>query len=135
LPAETGDRGYADAFGELVLPLAGAFRPDLFIVSAGYDAHFADPLGGMVVTSRGFGHLARMLDDAARAQDAPLLAILEGGYDLEALGASTVATLEALTGHTAWGASSEDAPPEAPAAIILSRIRAARSVALQHWRI
>jgi acetoin utilization deacetylase AcuC-like enzyme len=135
LPAETGDRGYREVFSELVLPLASAYRPDLFIVSAGYDAHFADPLGGMVVTSRGFGQLARLLDEAARAYDTPLLMILEGGYDLEALGASTVATLEALTGQAAWGSTDEAPPPEAPAALVLSRVRAARNVVLRHWRI
>jgi len=135
LPAETGDGGYEEAFGEVVLPLASAYRPDFLIVSAGYDGHFADPLGGMVLTARGFGRLTRLLDEAARATEAPLLAVLEGGYDLEALGASTVATLEALTGRTAWGIAAEDPPGEVAPAAIRSRLRAARRVILSHWRI
>ncbi len=135
LPAETGDGGYEDALAEVVLPLATAFHPQIIMVSAGYDGHFADPLGGMVLTSRGFGRLARMLDEAARSLDVPLLAVLEGGYDLDALGASTVATLEALTGRTAWGMPAEDAPGEAPPSLIRARLRAVRSLLHSHWRI
>jgi acetoin utilization deacetylase AcuC-like enzyme len=135
LPSETGDGGYEEAFGEVVLPLVSAYRPDLIIVSAGYDAHFADPLGGMVLTARGFGRLTRLVDEAVRPLDTPLLAVLEGGYDLEALGASTVATLEALTGRTAWGVAAEEPPQEAPPAVIRSRLRLVRRMLLSHWRI
>jgi acetoin utilization deacetylase AcuC-like enzyme len=135
LPAQTGDGGYQDAFAEVVLPLVNAFAPDFIAVSAGYDAHFSDPLGGMALTARGFGRLARMLDEAARAHGAPVLAVLEGGYDLQALGASAVATLEALTGHSAWGAADEDVPPEASAALVHGRLREVRRVLLAHWRI
>lgn len=135
LPAETGDGGYEEGFAEVVLPLAAAFKPELVIISAGYDAHFADPLGGMVLTSGGFGRLARMVDEAAQAQGAPLVAILEGGYDLDALGASVVATLEALTGRSAWRTTREEAPRETPPAVVRARLRDARRVLQQHWRI
>jgi acetoin utilization deacetylase AcuC-like enzyme len=135
LPAETGDGGYEDALSEVVLPLAAAFKPEFVIVSAGYDAHFADPLGGMVLTARGFGRLTRMLDDAARAHGAPMLAVLEGGYDLEALGASVVATLEVLTGRTAWTESHETVPSEAPAALIAARLREVRRTLALSWRV
>lgn len=135
LPAETGDGGYEDAFVEVVLPLLVAFIPDLVIISAGYDAHFADPLGGMVLTAGGFGRLARMMDEAARPHNVPLVAILEGGYDLDALGASVVATLEAFTGRSAWRTTREDAPAEGPRAVVRARLRDARRVVQQHWRI
>lgn len=135
LPAETGDGGYEEGFAEVVLPLAAAFKPDLVIISAGYDAHFADPLGGMVLTSCGFGRMARMVDEAAQAQGAPLVAILEGGYDLDALGASVVVTLEALTGRSAWRTPREEAPREAPPAVVRARLRDARRVLQQHWRV
>lgn len=135
LPAETGDGGYVEAFAEVVLPLASAFRPEFFIISAGYDSHFADPLGGMVLTARGFGQMARMLDEGARAAAVPVLAILEGGYDLDALGASVVATLEALTSRTAWGLPGEDPPPEASPVMIRARLREARRMIQSHWRI
>ena len=154
LPAGTGDGGYGEAIEEVVLPLAAAFRPDFVVISAGYDAHYADPLGGMVVTAAGFGRLTRLIDEAARAADAPVLAVLEGGYDLEALGESVVATLEVLTGRPAarppavqvrigaaadlapWKSpGSAVAPTEAPPTAVRARLRAARRLLLNHWRI
>lgn len=135
LPAETGDGGYEEALTEVVLPLGAAYKPDFLVVSAGYDSHFADPLGGMSMTARGFGRLAFLLEEAARACGAPMLVTLEGGYDLEALGASCVATLEALVGRAAWGVPEEEPPPEAPLAAIRPRLRAARRQLLNYWRI
>jgi acetoin utilization deacetylase AcuC-like enzyme len=144
LPAETGDGGYGEVFEEIVLPLAAAFRPDVVIVSAGYDAHTADPLGGMMLTAAGFGRLTGLLDGAARAIDAPLLAVLEGGYDLEALGESVVATLRVLAGRSApepppaaHGAAAVGVvgPREASHAAIRARVRAVRRLLLAHWRI
>ncbi len=136
LPAGTGDEGYMDVFTEIVLPLFSAFRPDAVVVSAGYDAHESDPLGGMVLTAAGFGRLALVLDGAAQKTGTPLVAVLEGGYDLPALGASVVATLDALTGRDLPAATPPaDAPPETSAMAIRGRVRAVRRVALTHWRI
>jgi len=135
LPAGTGDGGYADVFAEIVLPLFSAFRPDMLVVSAGYDAHESDPLGGMVVTSAGFGHLTRALAGAAAGAGTPVVAVLEGGYDLPALGASVVATLEALAGRTPTGPTPREAPAEMSAMAIASRVRAVRRMVLNHWRI
>jgi acetoin utilization deacetylase AcuC-like enzyme len=150
LPAGTGDGGYADAFEDVVLPLVSAWRPDFVVISAGYDAHHADPLGGMTLTTAGFGRLARQIDEAATAVGAPVLAVLEGGYDLQALGASVVATLEALTGRAAarspapapadgratWpSARGAGPPPEIPPSAVRSRLRAVRRLLLTHWRI
>jgi acetoin utilization deacetylase AcuC-like enzyme len=139
LPAGTGDGGYADVFSEIVLPLFSAFRPDMLVLSAGYDAHESDPLGAMVVTSAGFGHLTRMLTGAADGAGTPIVAVLEGGYDLPALGASVVATLEALAGlapaAATSGAPRRDAPAEMSAMAIASRVRAVRRMVLNYWRI
>jgi acetoin utilization deacetylase AcuC-like enzyme len=160
LPAGTGDGGYTEAFEEVVLPLTAAFRPDFVVISAGYDAHHADPLGGMVVTAAGFGRLAQCVNEAAAALGAPVMAVLEGGYDLDALGASVVATLQALTGQpasqrptepaatravapsrasgptAAWQVPAAVAPPiEAPRAAVRARLKAARRLLLTHWRI
>jgi acetoin utilization deacetylase AcuC-like enzyme len=134
LPAEVGDGGYEDVWTEIVLPLLAAFNPDMLIISAGYDAHRADPLGGMVVTTDGFGRLASLLDEAARARQIPALAVLEGGYDLQALGASVTATLRAFMGLPPLP-SSADPSPETPRQAVLSRIRAVRRLLLTHWRI
>ncbi|MGH2404831.1 MAG: histone deacetylase family protein [bacterium] len=141
LPAETGDGGYADVFEEIVLPLASAHRPELVIISAGYDAHKDDPLGGMVVTAPGFGRLAHLLEGAARAIDAPVLAVLEGGYDLAALRDSVVATLRVLAGAPAStpipdaSGTPASGPREVAPAAIRSRVRLVRSMLLIHWKI
>ncbi|MGQ0551190.1 MAG: histone deacetylase family protein [Armatimonadota bacterium] len=141
LPAETGDGGYTDVFEEIVLPLVSAYRPELVIISAGYDAHEDDPLGGMVVSTAGFGRLAHLLDGGARAIDALVLGVLEGGYDLAALGESVVATLTVLAGRPAPqpGPAAPGGPAraarEASRAAIRGRIRAVRSLLLAHWRI
>jgi acetoin utilization deacetylase AcuC-like enzyme len=137
LPAGAGDGAYADVFGEVVLPLAAAFGPDLIVVSAGYDAHASDPLGGMVVTTAGFGRLAALTDEAARAAGSPLVAVLEGGYDLEALAGSTLATIGALAGRRTGGSAEEtpETADEVSASAIAARLRAVRRQALAHWRI
>lgn len=150
LPAGSGDGGYTDAFEEVVLPLMAVWRPDFVVISAGYDAHHADPLGGMTMTTAGFGRLTRLVGEATGALDAPVLAVLEGGYDLQALGASVVATLEGLSGRAvarppapeaagapaAWpSARSGGPPPEIPPSAVRARLRAVRRLLLTHWRI
>jgi acetoin utilization deacetylase AcuC-like enzyme len=150
LPAGTGDGGYTDAFEDIVLPLVAAWRPDFVVISAGYDAHHADPLGGMTLTTAGFGRLTHLIEEGATAIGAPVVALLEGGYDLEALGASVVATLQALTGRAAarspaptaaevragWpSARSSGPPPEIPPSAVRGRLRAVRRLLLTHWRI
>ena len=81
LAAGSGDREYATAFAELVEPAVRSFAPDVVLVSAGFDAHEADPLAGMEVTSDGFRELAvRCVSLAPR-----LGVVLEGGYNLETL--------------------------------------------------
>ena len=80
LPAGCGDAEYALAMEEVVLPLVRAWRPDLVIVSAGFDAHAADPLGGMRLSSAGFRDLFGRLFALLGELDIPWAATLEGGY-------------------------------------------------------
>jgi acetoin utilization deacetylase AcuC-like enzyme len=92
LPAGTGDDEYTRVFDDMVIPVLDSFEPQLLLVSAGFDAHGADPLAGMEVTTAGFVALARRLLDAAdRLCDGRSAWMLEGGYDLEALGDSAAA--------------------------------------------
>jgi acetoin utilization deacetylase AcuC-like enzyme len=71
----------------------------MILVSAGFDAHFRDPLGGMKVTAAGFAHLARQTRQwAAELCTGRLVCILEGGYDLEGLAESACAVIEVLQG-------------------------------------
>jgi acetoin utilization deacetylase AcuC-like enzyme len=70
------------------------FDPDLTLVSAGYDAHASDPLGGMQLDASAYGWMTRRLLDTLRS---PLGFLLEGGYDLTALQDSVRATVKALS--------------------------------------
>jgi acetoin utilization deacetylase AcuC-like enzyme len=80
----------------VVLPAARAFEPQLVLVSAGFDAHRADPLALCLLESGSYAQLARHVRALADELGAPVGAVLEGGYDLQALAASVAATLEAL---------------------------------------
>ncbi len=100
LPAQATDQDYSDAFAQVVLPALRRYRPDIILISAGYDAHHADPLAGMLLTTRAFHSMARMIRDAAAALcDGRLVAVLEGGYELDALAASVHDTLRAFMGQ------------------------------------
>ncbi|HEV2528027.1 MAG TPA: histone deacetylase [Thermomicrobiales bacterium] len=100
-PGRTDD-DYLALFDRRVAPAVRGFDPDLILLSAGFDAHGADPLGGMDLTAAGFGELARRLALVADDHcDGRLVAVLEGGYDPPATAASVVATLAALDGESA----------------------------------
>ena len=76
------------------------FRPQLILVSAGYDAHASDPLGGMKLSADGFAALAgSTLDWARELCQGRVVFILEGGYDLQGLSDSVAATLGVLLGE------------------------------------
>lgn len=82
LPAASGDGDYAGGFEAALAALLRTFRPELVLVSAGFDAHERDPLGGMRVTPDGFARMTRALVGAAGAfAGGRLVSILEGGYD------------------------------------------------------
>ncbi|MCU0683662.1 MAG: histone deacetylase [Polyangiaceae bacterium] len=100
LPPGLGDGDYVAAFRRVLVPVADAFRPDLVLVSAGFDAHRDDPLGAMNVTDEGFAALCGIADDIARRHAGGRIALLlEGGYDLAALARSVHACTRVLTGH------------------------------------
>jgi acetoin utilization deacetylase AcuC-like enzyme len=92
LEAGSGDDAVLTALDELVLPALTAFAPDLLLVSAGFDAAAADPLGGLELTAAGFESLA---ERAAGACERVAL-VLEGGYDTRALPGFVGAVLAAV---------------------------------------
>jgi len=97
LPPGQGDAAYERVFDERVVPAVRAYRPELVVVSAGFDAHADDPLAGMRLTERGFAALARRaVDLAEETAEGRLVALLEGGYDPTALARSVAAVLAEL---------------------------------------
>ena len=94
LPGGSGEDVYAAAFAGVLVPVLREYGPGLLIVSAGYDAHAADPLGGMGLEADSFARFAALLCAACREVGAPPPAfVLEGGYDLDALAASVAETV------------------------------------------
>ncbi|HEX4964961.1 MAG TPA: histone deacetylase [Thermoanaerobaculia bacterium] len=99
LPAGTGDEAYAEAIRGKVLPALRRFAPDVLLLSAGFDAWQADPLGGMRVTREGFRAWGDWLRElAAEVCGGRVLALLEGGYDLRNLPLLVEDHLEGLAG-------------------------------------
>ncbi|MGZ4168706.1 MAG: histone deacetylase family protein [Solirubrobacteraceae bacterium] len=100
LPVEpgAGDGEFCSLIDHVVVPLARSYAPQLLLVSAGYDAHAEDPLADCRVTDGGYAAMARSLCDVAAELDVPVGAVLEGGYALDALARSVVATMEVLGG-------------------------------------
>ncbi|MBA7485700.1 Histone deacetylase-like amidohydrolase [subsurface metagenome] len=97
LPAGSGDDRYVKAFEEKLVPAASSFSPDFVLVSAGFDAHEGDLLGGMRVTDRGFAKLTQIVKGIAEKCCAGrLVSVLEGGYGLEGLAASVEAHIRVL---------------------------------------
>lgn len=100
LPAWCGDSEYLRVFEEILTPVAMRFRPQLILVSAGYDSHWADQISQMQVSVTGFakmvGTIKRLADELC---DGRIVLTLEGGYHLEALASSIRATIEVLLGN------------------------------------
>jgi acetoin utilization deacetylase AcuC-like enzyme len=100
LPHGTGDEGLKHCYDQLILPAIRSFQPQLILVSAGYDAHWADPLGPLALSVAGYAALTQRLATMAEAIcDGRIVLVLEGGYNLHALGACVVAALRVLLGR------------------------------------
>jgi acetoin utilization deacetylase AcuC-like enzyme len=99
LGAGSGDEEYLHAFDRVVTPAVEEFEPELVLVSAGFDAHEADPLASMRVTEAGFTELARRCASLSRR----CAAVLEGGYNLDTLPGLVQAALAGFTAETTAG--------------------------------
>jgi acetoin utilization deacetylase AcuC-like enzyme len=96
--AGVGDLGYRLACHEVIEPILRQFAPQFVLVSAGFDCHRRDPLGSMEVTEAGFAAMARSLQSVARdTAEGRIAAVLEGGYDLDAIRGSTEAVLDEMS--------------------------------------
>ncbi len=97
-----GDSEYLLLIDQVLVPLARAYKPQVIIVSAGYDIYENDPLGTMQVTPAGFGAMTfRLKQLAEELCQGRLLLALEGGYHIEGIAQSVHHTINALTGHDA----------------------------------
>ena len=93
----TASEGFRDAMESRLLPALRAFRPELILISAGFDAHRDDPLANLELVEEDYGWITTQLTRlAGELCDGRVVSTLEGGYDLRALGASAAAHVEAL---------------------------------------
>ncbi len=100
LPSGCGDAEYLEVFKQIVVPAIRGYKPELILVSAGYDLHWADELALMQVTLTGFVQMAEIIKGLAdELCQGRLVFTLEGGYNLAALSSSVGATFEVLLGN------------------------------------
>ncbi len=120
----SGDEVYRSLVDGVAVELARSFRPQLILISAGFDAHRDDPLADCRVTEAGFAAMAGSIRDLAAELEVPVGGVLEGGYSLGALSRSVAAMLEALS-----------APPSAaaPPGPLASEARNARRRLAERW--
>jgi len=128
-----GDGEYAGIFEKIVTPVALEFDPDLILVSAGFDIHGNDPLGGMRVTPKGFAGLtASILDTARQCCEGKVVLTLEGGYDLAGLRDSVKDVLKEMAGLTET--SPEDMASRADLAALEQAVNPVVQVHSQYWK-
>jgi acetoin utilization deacetylase AcuC-like enzyme len=120
-----GDAGYAQIFADLVWPLAERFQPDLILVSAGYDAHWNDPLAQMNLSLSGYAWLGReLVNMATRLCDGRIVFTLEGGYQLDVLACGVLNALYALLDEDAIVDPFGPSPhPERPVDELIASLR------------
>jgi acetoin utilization deacetylase AcuC-like enzyme len=115
LPAGAGDLAMRQLMEQIVRPAADRFRPNLVLVSAGFDAHWLDPLASLQFTLSGYAHLTRELTSIAVDHCQGRIAfVLEGGYHLAALSAGVTTVLRTLLGERSLPDSLGPAPRPEP---------------------
>jgi acetoin utilization deacetylase AcuC-like enzyme len=125
LPAGSGENVYATAFAGVFVPVLREFGPEVILVSAGFDAHAADLLGGMALESDSFGRFAALISGLSREVGAaPPAFVLEGGYNLNALTESVAATMQGV----------HDEPPDWEYAGGVMPVEKSREALAPFWR-
>lgn len=146
LPAGTGDRGYLSAWDAIVKPLCLEYQPEMLFLSAGYDAHQADPLGQQQISTRGYFMLSNRLSELAESLQCPIVGFLEGGYNTRSLADSVVATIKVLNASTKaeredikafagiYGAEVSAATNDRSQSLVEERIKDIRRHMSKYWR-
>ena len=132
IPRGYGDGEYVAILSALLPPLAAEFKPDLILVSAGFDMHPADPLGGMQVTPAGFAGMTRCIMELAKdCCQGKLVLALEGGYCVDAIGEAVWAVLMELAGLSTSRCS--DLIDQANSKKVLYALKRSVNVQRQYW--
>ena len=124
LPGGQGDQDFEAIFKEILKPIATQFKPQLILVSAGYDIYSQDPLGAMDVTPEGFATLTSLIMDMARSScQGRVVITLEGGYHLDGLRDSVKATLKELRGDSILKGSKKEGKESSGTKKIIEKVR------------
>jgi acetoin utilization deacetylase AcuC-like enzyme len=130
MPRGLGDGDYRRAYREILEPIGKAFDPELVLVSAGFDAHRADSIGGMAVSAAGFAEIMDVcLAIAGGSARGRIVAALEGGYDLDGLAESAAAAVGQMLGAAPRALSSPAQPG------FEGLLRAYRRAHGRHWSV
>ena len=135
IPLEAGatDGDYHDVFKTIVVPVVDQFRPELVMISAGFDAHERDPLARMRLSTPGYALLTKLLCDAAdRHCHGRIVAVTEGGYDLAALKACLQTTVSVLDGSSAPSLADEALGSTSRSRTAIAAVRAAQA---KYWKL
>lgn len=135
LPIEAGatNADLEKVYQAVAVPILQQFRPELILVSAGFDAHADDPLGGLRLSAGQFGRLTALLGRVADTHcQGRLVAVTEGGYDLTALGASATAVARVLAGEADLG---DFERPEGPTVRADATLAAVVPGLRAHWTL
>jgi acetoin utilization deacetylase AcuC-like enzyme len=141
LPGYQGNSDYASVFNDIILPIGREYKPELILVSCGFDIYGGDPLGLMEVTAPGFAYFTRcMVNLAEELCGGKLLITLEGGYDLNGQRDGAMAVLSELCGQTldtghAINLDDEYATELCRTTIQHPAVEQARSVAKRAWKL
>jgi acetoin utilization deacetylase AcuC-like enzyme len=133
LPIRTDDAGYLYALNTILVPIAMEFSPEFVLVSAGFDAHTADPLASMGVTSLGFGLFTDVITEIARKNSkGRVVMALEGGYNPDALAESILSVFNSLL-STSEGRKREEQTSESER--VRKRVQEVKDVQREYWDI
>ena len=103
LVRNSGDAAFQSALDDVILPVLKMYKPEMILLSFGFDAHWADPLGSLLLSAAGYFRLAAGLTQFAQEQCGGRMGVfLEGGYDLEAARACSTAVVSAVRGIHTW---------------------------------
>jgi acetoin utilization deacetylase AcuC-like enzyme len=129
LPAGCGDAEYRLAFEQIIVPATRRFKPQFILISAGYDAHWADGIATMQVSTTGIAQMVTIIKGLAdELCNGRLVFTLEGGYNTTALAASVKATFEVLLGNTNIEDSLGQSPHRLDAPNITSLIKTIKEI-------
>ena len=136
LPIGTDDAGYLYALNAILVPIAMEFSPEFVLVSAGFDAHAADPLASMNVTSSGFGVFTDLVLEIARKKSqSRVVMALEGGYNLDALAESILCVFKALVSNGGGWLGKEHEKTSAAIERVRKRVEEIKVVQREYWGI